>query len=185
MNLIEITMAMLVFSLTANASLQLWSSSARTSQANAERQETWRRVDADLLRREHGLRRAARVLAETEAPAPDPGPGGSTSPAEAADRCLAAASWMAGQLEASAGVLPAGVSRQLIAAAPGGDGLWLVYRLESSRLERRRLFTAAAHGLCPPADTAADSDGDGDPEAADDPDGETEAAAYTDTGVGA
>jgi len=142
MNLIEITMAMLVFSLAANTSLQLWSSGARWSQTNAEQQETLRRVDAHLLRSEHSLRLVAlAVVAGVEAEDPD----------QSAARCAAAGQWMAEQLLSGAGALPVGVQRQVSAPSSGVDGLWLTYRIEPMGLERRRLFTAAAHGLCPPA----------------------------------
>jgi len=135
MTLAELTMAMLVFSLAANASLHLWGASASWAQASRERHDTLRRIDADLLRREHSLRQAALAW---QAEAPD---------------CAAATSRMRQQLEAAAGPLPAGVSRQVQAAeAPVLNGFWLVYRAESDRLERRRLFSAAAHGLCPPPD---------------------------------
>jgi len=63
----------------------------------------------------------------------------------------AAGQWMAEQLQSGAGALPVGVQRQVSATSSGVDGLWLVYRIEPMGLERRRLFTAAAHGLCPSA----------------------------------
>jgi len=106
-----------------------------------------RRVDADLLRREHGLRQAAlAVVAGVEAEGPE----------QPAAGCAAAGQWMAEQLQSGAGALPVGVQRQVSATSSGVDGLWLVYRIEPMGLERRRLFTAAAHGLCPSAAATSD-----------------------------
>ncbi|PZU98067.1 hypothetical protein [Cyanobium sp. ULC084] len=134
MTLTEITMAMLMFSLAASASVQLWGASASWAQATAERQDTLRLIDADLLRREHSLRQAA-LAWQAERPG-----------------CEAASLRMRQQLEVAGPALPAGVSRQLsAAAAPVTHGFWLVYLAEPLGLERRRLFSAAAHGLCPPA----------------------------------
>jgi hypothetical protein len=150
MNLTEITMAMLVFALAANASVQLWGASASWSRSTEQRQDTLRRIDADLLRREYGLRQAA-LAWQVEAPG-----------------CVVAADRLRQQLEADGVPLPAGVSRQVSAdAAAGTNAFWLVYRAEPLGLERRRLFSAAAHGLCPPPAEGAES------------------APLTDTGVGA
>lgn len=60
-------MAMLVFALAANASVQLWGASASWSRATEQRQDTLRRIDADLLRREYALRQAA-LAWQAEAP---------------------------------------------------------------------------------------------------------------------
>ncbi len=145
MNLVEVMVAALVFALASNASLQLWSSSASWSQRAQLRQETMRRIDGVLLRQEHRLRRSAaeqRAAQPAEAPPP-------------AD-CAGAAEWMGHQLAAPL-PLPEGVSEVLEpAAAEGGGGLWLVLRAEEQAIERRRLFLAAAHGLCRPAATDAE-----------------------------
>ncbi|MCP9771624.1 hypothetical protein KBY66_03125 [Synechococcus sp. Tobar12-5m-g] len=126
-------MAMLVFALAANASVQLWGASASWSRATEQRQDTLRRIDADLLRREYALRQAA-LAWQAEAPG-----------------CEVAAQRLRQQLEADGAPLPAGVSRQVSTeAAAGANAFWLVYRAEPLGLERRRLFSASAHGLCPP-----------------------------------
>ena len=133
MNLTELTMAMLVFGLAANASVQLWGASASWSRATEQRQDTLRRIDADLLRREYALRQAA-LAWQAEAPG-----------------CEAGGQRLRQQLEQAGAPLPAGVSRQVSAEpAPGSPAYWLIYRAEPLGLERRRLFSAAAHGLCPP-----------------------------------
>jgi hypothetical protein len=135
MNLTEISMAMLVFALAANASVQLWGASASWSLATEQRHHTLRLIDADLLRREYGLRQAA-LAWQAEAPG-----------------CAVAAQRVRQQLEAAGAPLPAGVSRQVSAEEAGGaNAFWLIYRAEPLGLERRRLFSAAAHGLCPAAD---------------------------------
>ncbi|MCP9840788.1 hypothetical protein KBY93_09090 [Synechococcus sp. J7-Johnson] len=135
MNLVEVMVAAVVFGLAANASAQLWGSSALWSQRAEQRQELMRRLDADLLRREHGLRRAALAVA----PAAD---------------CAVAGDWLEAQLQAAATELPAGVTATLQREEDNGaGGLWLVLRSEHQAIERRRLFMAAAHGLCQPLAT--------------------------------
>ncbi len=135
MNLTEVMVAVLVFGLASNASVQLWGSSAAWSRRAEDRRHALRGIDGLLLQREHGLRQAA--------PA-----------APAAMSCEAAAVWMGAQLSLPGAPLPAGVTEAQEPAEGGEPGaLWLVVRSAAHRIERRRLFTAAAHGLCLPHGT--------------------------------
>lgn len=128
MTLTEVITAAVVFSLSATTSVRLWASSAAWSQAADERQVLARGIEADLLRRTHFLR------ASVTRDQPDPA------------SCEVAAEWMRARLASGAVPLPQGVRKELIQA---GGAVWVVYNAAAGRLERRRLFSAAAHGLCP------------------------------------
>lgn len=134
MNLVEVLVASVVFALASGFSAQLWGQSVAWSRRVEERQEALQRVDLDLLRRERGLRRAA---------AEKWSEGGAT-----AMSCPAATEWMREQLAGMAADLPAGLEQRLEPAEPAA--LWLVAAAEAHRIERRRLFSPAAHGLCVP-----------------------------------
>jgi hypothetical protein len=126
--LTEVITAVVVFSLSATTSVRLWGSSAAWSQAANERQALASGIEADLLRRTHHLR------ASVARDQPDPA------------SCEVAAAWMRARLASAALPLPQGVRKELIQE---GGAVWLVYNAAAGRLERRRLFSAAAHGLCP------------------------------------
>ncbi|MCP9846302.1 hypothetical protein KBY86_05275 [Synechococcus sp. Lug-A] len=128
MTLTEAIMAVAVFSLSATSSVRLWASSAVWSQAAAAREALASGIEADLLRRTHHLR--ASVARDQPAPA----------------SCEVAAAWMVSRLASGASSLPQGVRKQLV---PDGGAVWLIYTAAEGQLERRRLFSAAAHGLCP------------------------------------
>ncbi|MCP9885118.1 hypothetical protein KBY97_08265 [Synechococcus sp. ATX 2A4] len=128
MTLTEVIMAVLVFSLASTSSLRLWGSSATWSQAAEARQALASGIEADLMRRSHRLR------ASVARDRPDP------------VACEQAAEWMRSRLAGGAALLPQGVHKELIRE---GGSVWLVYKAAAEPLERRRLFSAAAHGLCP------------------------------------
>jgi hypothetical protein len=128
--LTEAIMAVVVFSLSATSSVRLWGSSAVWSQAAAAREALASGIEADLLRRTHHLR--ASVARDQPAPA----------------SCEVAAAWMVSRLASGASSLPQGVRKQL-ELVPDGGAVWLIYTAAEGQLERRRLFSAAAHGLCP------------------------------------
>jgi hypothetical protein len=126
--LTEVISAVLVFSLAATSSLRLWGSTAAWSQAAAAHEALANGIEADLLRR--SLRLQASVALQPPAPA----------------SCELAALWLRSRLAVGAAALPQGVEKQLIQE---GGSVWLVYVARAEGLERRRLFSAAAHGLCP------------------------------------
>ncbi len=129
MNLVEVMAAAVVFALASNASLQLWGASASWSRRAEDRRQALERIETDLLRRSSALRLAAADVAAPMA-------------------CDAAGEWMGEQL--------AGASTAEDVALEEGEAageLWLVLRAEGHGIERRRLFTAAAHGLCQPLGT--------------------------------
>jgi hypothetical protein len=121
-----------LFTLASSLSAQLWGQSVAWSRRVEERQEALQRVDADLLRRERGLRRAAaEQAAGNEA---------------AAMTCQAATDWLRERLAGMAADLPAGLEQRLELADP--PALWLVAEVKAHRIVRRRLISPAAHGLC-------------------------------------
>lgn len=128
MTLTEVITGVVVFSLSATSSLRLWASSAAWSQAAEARQALVSGIEADLLRHSHGLR------ASVARDRPDP------------VACEQAVEWMRSRLAGGSAALPQGVHKELIR---DGGSVWLVYKAAAEQLERRRLFSAAAHGLCP------------------------------------
>jgi hypothetical protein len=137
MNLTEVLMAALVFALASSASVRLWGAGAAWSATAAERQQLLSRLDAVMLRRERALR-AASAAAVAAAVAPMD--------------CAAASGWLQAQLADPAGAAAEGVEQsRVVAATPAGEAVWLVLRVPEHGLERRRLFSPAAHGLCLPA----------------------------------
>jgi hypothetical protein len=135
MNLVEVMVASVLFVLASSCSAQVWGQSVAWSQRVEQRREVLQRLDADLLRQEHTLRQAAAA-------------------AVPALSCQGATDWMRAQLTATVTDLPEGIAQHLESPASGEPGaLWLVVGSQAHRIERRRLFTAAAHGLCLPEGT--------------------------------
>lgn len=131
MNLTEVLMAALVFALASSASVRLWGAGAAWSHGLAERQELLGRLDAVMLRRERALRTATAAVAPMD--------------------CTAASGWLQAQLADPAGAAAEGVEQsRVVAATPAGEAVWLVLRVPEQGIERRRLFSPAAHGLCLP-----------------------------------
>jgi hypothetical protein len=143
MNLVEVLVAALVFSIAGGSSLRVWGGSAASSQS-AQLQEQWLlQIDADLQRSERTLRHVA----------PARGP---------LESCDAAVAFMQEAVIAEArtnpGVgLPAAVVRQVLPQRLQLDGatvpvLVLRYGLTTSgadsRLQRERLLAPQAYGLC-------------------------------------
>ncbi|CAK6692243.1 hypothetical protein VB734_04030 [Synechococcus sp. BA-124 BA4] len=139
MTLVEVMVASTVMALASVSSAQMWGDSVAWSRRVEERQELLRHIDADLRRREHALRQEAAVAAE-QAPMP----------------CSAATGWMLELLSRAGTVLPAGAEQHLEPAGVEGlepEMVLVVVRSATHHIERRRLFSAAAHGLCLPVAT--------------------------------
>lgn len=129
MNLIEVLMAALLFSLSAGSSLRILSQTTLGVMQEERRQQLRERLDGELAVLEASLRRLARQT-------PQPPPCGNT----------------AASLRAQLSSLPstAGVLRQL-SLLPGQDGLLLELALEDLPVRRQRLVLPAALGLCQPS----------------------------------
>jgi hypothetical protein len=139
MNLTEVLVAALVFALASSASVRLWGAGAAWSAKAAQRQELLGQLDAVMLRRERALRSASVA-------------GVAVAPMD----CAAASGWLQAQLAVPAEAGAAGVEQsRVVAATPAGEAVWLVLRVPEQGLERRRLFSPAAHGLCLPPSGAA------------------------------
>ena len=143
MNLAEVLVAALVFSIAGGSSLRVWSGSAASSQS-ALLQEQWLlQIDADLQRSEGTLRQVATARGPLES-------------------CDAAVAFMqqavVGEARAHPGVgLPAAVARQVLPQRLQLDGasvavLVLRYGLTTPGagppLQRERLLAPQAYGLC-------------------------------------
>lgn len=148
MSLIEVLIAALLFSLSASASLQIWSQLCQGVIQEERHQQLADRLDTELAALDASLRLQGRQLLQ-------PPPCGNTGAA------------LHSQL--SARPLGAGIQRQLSISAggsgPTGDeALLLELAVDGLPIRRQRLYVPAALGLCsaPAASTgsaAAASDG--------------------------
>jgi len=126
MSLIEWVMATGVFLSAGACSLQIWASSAKATQQLGVEQRLLLQMDGQLLRlRAHWLQVAASQPTPME--------------------CQAAVDWML--QDPLANQAPAELAQRFSRLADG-LGMAVVLRSEAANLERRRLFTPAALGLC-------------------------------------
>lgn len=126
MNLIEVLMAALLFSLSAGSSLQIWSQLSQGVMREERHQQLADRLDAELAAVDASLRLQSRQLQQ-------PPPCGNTATAlhsQLASRPLAA-----------------GMRRQL-SLLEGQEGLLLDLAVEGLPIRRQRLYLPAALGLC-------------------------------------
>ncbi len=126
MALIEWVMATGVFLSAGACSLQIWSSSARAAHQLGLEQSLLVQMDGQLVRlRAHWLQAAVSPLTP--------------------NTCQAAVDWML--QEAAMVAAPADLTQELSRLADG-RGVAVALRSASLHLERHRLFTPAALGLC-------------------------------------
>ena len=126
MSLIELVMATGVFLSAGACSLQLWASSARAAQQLGAEQRLLLQMDGQLLRlRLNWLQAASRQATPMLC-------------REATDRMLQDLALLAP---------PAGLTQRLGRLADG-QGVAVALRNEAANLERRRVFTPAALGIC-------------------------------------
>lgn len=131
MNLIEVLLAALLFSLSAGSSLRIWSLMAMGVLQDERHQHLADQLDGELAALEASLRLQARQ-------APQPPPCGNTSTSL--------------QTLLSARPSPQGVQRRLTRLS-AGDGLLVELAIEGLPLRRQRLVLPAALGLCQHAPT--------------------------------
>lgn len=140
MNLAEVLLAGLLFSLASAGSLEVMAGLGRSQQRTSQAQAAEVQLEAELRRSQARVRSGAAQQQATdlacEQPAlllsrllTDPAPGGGNAPAPSA-------------------ATPAPLVRQVSVLAPGLVRLQL--GAAGGRWQRQRLFSAAAYGLCPP-----------------------------------
>jgi type II secretory pathway component PulJ len=139
-NLAEVLLAGLLFSLASAGSLEVMAGLGRSQQRTSQAQAAEVQLEAELRRSQALVRSGAAQQQATdlacEQPAlllsrllTDPAPGESNAPAPSA-------------------APPAPLVRQVSVLAPGLVRLQL--GADGGRWQRQRLFSAAAYGLCPP-----------------------------------
>ena len=140
MNLVEVLLAGLLFSLASAGSLEVMAGLGRSQQRTSQAQAAEVQLEAELRRSQALVRSGAAQQQATdlacEQPAlllsrllTDPAPGEGNDPAPSA-------------------ATPAPLARQVSVLAPGLVRLQL--GAAGGRWQRQRLFSAAAYGLCPP-----------------------------------
>ncbi|MFM7087281.1 MAG: hypothetical protein ACKOXO_09880 [Cyanobium sp.] len=135
MNLVDVLMAGLVFSIGAGSSLQIWSLVSVGVLQQEQRQQQADRLEEELAALEAVLRLQSRRTTPIAA-------------GELPQRCQVAAAalhtWLVSR------PLGAGVERRLT-MLPDGEGVLLELAHTAGTWQRQRLYHPAAHGLCPPA----------------------------------
>ncbi len=140
MNLAEVLLAGLLFSLASAGSLEVMAGLGRSQQRTSQAEAAEVQLEAELRRSQARVRSGVAQQQATdlacEQPAlllsrllTDPAPGEGNDPAPSA-------------------ATPAPLVRQVSVLAPGLVRLQL--GAAGGRWQRQRLFSAAAHGLCPP-----------------------------------
>lgn len=132
MNLIEVLVAGSVFAMASGSSVQIWAAGASSARLGEDSQQVLERTELDLLRLKASWRQAA-----------DQG-------AARADCGLAVVQM---QERAQAIQPPPRLERRVVPSADGA-GIEVHYRSATPHLERARLFTPAALGLCPAQEVA-------------------------------
>ena len=154
MNLVEVLLAGLLFSLASAGSLQVMAGLGRSLQGTSQAQAAEAQLEAELRRSQALVRAGAAQQQATDlacdqpalllsrlltdpAPAEDQAPGlGNTNSPSSAD-----------EARATSATNPAPLVRQVSVLAPGVVRLQL--EADGGRWQRQRLFSAAAYGLCP------------------------------------
>lgn len=135
MNFADVLVGSLVFSLASGSSLQLTARMGQSLLEQRRQAERMEQIDLALVAGEQALRQAA-----AQRPSPDPA-------------CADPAALLVSLLqEAPATPLAAGLQRQVAAVGDRQVSLGIVGG--GPGLDRRRLFTPAAYGLCPPLPAA-------------------------------
>lgn len=133
MNIADVLIGSLVFSLASGSSLQLTAGMGRSLVAQRADQERMERIEAELLAADQRLRQAAAQLSGADASCADP------------------AGLMVALIQASLQAplgepLPAGMERHLEVVSP--QQVRLSFSGAGTAVSRQRLFTPAAYGLC-------------------------------------
>ena len=154
MNLVEVLLAGLLFSLASAGSLQVMAGLGRSLQGTSQAQAAEAQLEAELRRSQALVRAGAAQQQATDlacdqpalllsrlltdpAPAEDHAPGlGNTNSPSRAD-----------EANATSAASPTPLVRQVSVLAPGVVRLQL--EADGGRWKRQRLFSAAAYGLCP------------------------------------
>lgn len=134
MNVADVLIGSLVFSLASGSSLQLTAGMGRALVAQRADQERMERIEAEFLAADQRLRQTAAQLSSADPACADPAG-------------LMVALIQASQTQAPlAQPLPAGMERRLEVVDP--QQVRLSFRGAGTAVSRQRLFTSAAYGLC-------------------------------------
>ena len=140
MNLVEVLLAGVLFSLASAGSLQMMAGLGRSLQGTSQARVAEAQLEAEL-RRSQALVRAGAAQQQATDLACD-------QPALLLSRLLTDPAPGEGSDPAPSAATPAPLVRQVGVLAPGLVRLQL--EADGGRWQRQRLFSAAAYGLCPP-----------------------------------
>lgn len=140
MNLVEVLLAGLLFSLASAGSLEVMAGLGRSQQRTSQAQAAEVQLEAELRRSQARVRSGAAQQQATDLAC--------EQPALLLSRLLTNPAPGEGNDPAPSAATPAPLVRQVSVLAPGLVRLQL--GAAGGRWQRQRLFSAAAYGLCPP-----------------------------------